>query len=339
MAQAKSDSGDHIHPRDALRAPGHEMPVMAPCEHIAGNEKMMRKAIDLQREWHGAFDLTCDCEDGAAVGAEREHALMVARLLNDTRSPAGRIGVRIHDVENPHWRNDITLLLGEAAAKIGYITIPKPESAADVARMIDVIETQAQRAGRVDPLPIHVLIETHGALAQAAAISALPQVEAIVFGLLDFVSAHHGALGFDAMRSPLQFEHPLLLRAKTEIVAAALTHGVVPVHNVSLTLRDEAAVRQDAFLARTRFGFLRMWSIHPAQIRPIVEAMRPDDAEVERAGRILLAAQRAAWGPIDHEGELHDRASYRHCWTVVQRAHAGGMQLAEDVENAFFRDR
>jgi citrate lyase subunit beta/citryl-CoA lyase len=82
-----------------------------------------------------------------------------------------------------------------------------------------------------------------------------------------------------------------------------------------------------------------MWSIHPAQIRPIVEAMRPDDAEVERAGRILLAAQRAAWGPIDHEGELHDRASYRHCWTVVQRAHAGGMQLAEDVENAFFRDR
>jgi citrate lyase subunit beta/citryl-CoA lyase len=138
------------------------------------------------------------------------------------------------------------------------------------------------------------------------------------------------------MRSPLQFEHPLLVRAKTEIVAAALANGVVPVHNVSLTLRDEAAVRQDAFLARTRFGFLRMWSIHPAQIRPIVEAMRPDDAEVDRAGRILLAAQRAAWGPIDHEGELHDRASYRHCWTVVQRAHAGGMQLAQEVANAFF---
>ena len=81
VAQANSDRGDHVHPRDALRAPGHEMPVIAPCEHIAGNEKMMRKAIDLQREWHGAFDLTCDCEDGAAVGAEREHALMVARLL------------------------------------------------------------------------------------------------------------------------------------------------------------------------------------------------------------------------------------------------------------------
>lgn len=336
VVQAHLPSGDRVHPRDALRAPGNEMPIIAPCDHIAGNEKMMRKAIELQREWHGAFDLTCDCEDGAAVGDEQAHALMVARLLNETQSPAGRIGVRIHDVENPHWRNDVALLLGEAAAKIGYITIPKPESAADVARMIDVIETHAQRAGRVAPLPIHVLVETHGALAHAAAISALPGVEALVFGLLDFVSAHHGALGFDAMRSPLQFEHPLLVRAKTDIVAAALAHGVVPVHNVSMTLRDEAAVNQDAILARTRFGFLRMWSIHPAQIRPIVEGMRPDDAEVERAGRILIAAQQASWGPIDHGGELHDRASYRHCWTVVQRAHAGGMTLAQDVVSAFF---
>ena len=60
---------------------------------------------------------------------------------------------------------------------------------------------------------------------------------------------------------------------------------------------------------------------------------------VRKAGFGAPAAQRAAWGPIDHEGELHDRASYRHCWTVVQRAHAGGMQLVKDVENAFFRDR
>jgi citrate lyase subunit beta/citryl-CoA lyase len=64
--------------------------------------------------------------------------------------------------------------------------------------------------------------------------------------------------------------------------------------------------------------------------------MRPDNAEVERAGRILIAAQKASWGPIDHGGELHDRASYRHCWTVAQRAHAGGMTLAQDVVNAFF---
>jgi hypothetical protein len=105
---------------------------------------------------------------------------------------------------------------------------------------------------------------------------------------------------------------------------------------VSLSLRDVASVGEDARIARERFGFLRMWSIHPMQIRPIVAAMGPSHAEVERAGRILLAAQAAGWGPIDDAGDLHDRASYRHCWTVLQRAHAAGMTLELALARAFF---
>jgi citrate lyase subunit beta/citryl-CoA lyase len=326
-----------VHPRDALHEPGRPLPVISPCEHIAGNEKMIRKAIALQHDLHGAFDLTCDCEDGAAVGAERAHALMVATVLNETGdSGSGRIGVRIHDVTHAHWRDDVDVLLGEAAARIAYVTLPKAEGVADAARMIDWIERRAQRAGRSAPLPVHVLIETHGALAQADRIAALPQVETLDFGLMDFVSAHHGALGFDAMRSPLQFEHPLLVAAKTRIVSAALAHGVVPVHNVSLSLRDVAAVRSDARIARERLGFLRMWSIHPMQVRPIIEAMSPSNGDVTRSGRILLGAQAAGWGPIDHDGDLHDRASYRHCWSVVRRAHAAGMTLEPAVARAFF---
>jgi hypothetical protein len=72
------------------------------------------------------------------------------------------------------------------------------------------------------------------------------------------------------------------------------------------------------------FGFLRMWSIHPRQIQPIVEAMRPDFAEVTEAAGILLAAQNADWGPISWEGKLHDRASYRYYWELLRRAHATG---------------
>lgn len=326
-----------VHPRDALHDSGRALPLIAPCEHIAGNEKMIVKAIALQRELRGAFDLTCDCEDGATVGAEREHAAMVARVLAATDAPAGRIGVRVHDVTHPHWRDDVEILLGGAGPRIAYLTLPKPEGVADVARMVDFIERRAALAGCAAP-PVHVLVETHGALEQARAISALPQVETLDFGVMDFVSAHHGALGFDAMRSPAQFEHPLLVRAKTELVAAALAHAVVPAHNVSLALRDPEAVRSDARIARERFGFLRMWSIHPSQIEPIVSAMSPTHAEVERAGRILLAAQAKDWGPIDFHGELHDRASYRHCWTVVRRAHAAGMSLEADAARAFFAD-
>ena len=322
------------HPSKVLFSGEKLLPAIAPCEHIAGNEKTIRKAMALQAELGGAFDLTCDCEDGATVGQEREHAAMVARLL--AGNLAGRVGVRVHDLSSAHWRHDVDVVVGEAGAQLAYVSLPKCTGASDVARMSDYVARRHAASGSAAPLPIHVLIETHGALREVDAIAGLPQVETIDFGLLDFVSAHHGALGFDAMRSPLQFEHPLLVRAKTQIVAAALAHGVVPAHNVSLSLRDEPATFADARRAREQFGFLRMWSIHPAQVRPIVEAMQPAHTEVAHAATILLAARAAGWGPIDHQGDLHDRASYRHCWTVLQRAHVARMAMPQAARHAFF---
>src|SRR5205085_1888186 len=82
--------------------------------------------------------------------------------------------------------------------------------------------------------------------------------------------------------------------------------GVVPAHNVSLDLKNPDNVFRDAWRARTEFGCLRMWSIHPAQIQPIVDAMKPDLREVADASAILVAAQRAHRGPLPYQGDLHD---------------------------------
>jgi citrate lyase subunit beta/citryl-CoA lyase len=133
-------------------------------------------------------------------------------------------------------------------------------------------------------IPVHVSDRNPGSIARGLAnCQQLPHVESIDFGLMDFVSAHHGAIPDSAMRSPGQFTHPLVVRAKCEIAAAALANGIVPAHNVTTELRDTAVVLEDARRARNDFGFLRMWSIHPAQIQPIVEAMRPDFAAVSEA--------------------------------------------------------
>jgi citrate lyase subunit beta/citryl-CoA lyase len=86
-------------------------------------------------------------------------------------------------------------------------------------------------------------------------------------------------------------------------------------------------VFDDARRARDRFGYLRMWSIHPGQIDPIVDAMRPAVPEVEKAQHIIHAAQDADWGPLRIDGELHDRASYRQAWSTLQRARAAGVPL------------
>ncbi|CAI09956.1 Malyl-CoA lyase or Citrate lyase, beta subunit [Aromatoleum aromaticum EbN1] len=324
------------HPADVLFAGEKPFPVLAAVDHYAGSEKLMRKALALQHEMGPVFDLTCDCEDGARTGAEAEHAEMVAEIVACADNRYGHVGARIHDVTHPHWQRDLEILITRAGSRLAFVTLPKVRGAADTRHQIETLRRLEATARTGREIPVHVLVETHGALREAWDIAALPGVESLDFGLMDFVSGHHGAIPGAAMKSPGQFTHPLVVRAKVEIAAAALANGVVPSHNVTTELKDLELIRHDAERARRQFGYLRMWSIHPNQIVPIIEAMRPDFSEVEEASGILAAAQEGGWGPIQHRGKLHDRASYRYYWELLQRAHSTGMVLPDEGMRRFF---
>jgi citrate lyase subunit beta/citryl-CoA lyase len=92
----------------------------------------------------------------------------------------------------------------------------------------------------------------------------------------------------------------------------------------------------DASRARNEFGFMRMWSIYPTQIQAIVDAMKPNYSEVTVASNILLAAQTAGWGPIQYDGELHDRATYRYFWEILQKAKLTRVEIPAEADTAFF---
>jgi len=324
------------HPKDILFAGEKPFPVLPVVDHYAGSEKLIKKALQWQQELGPIFDITCDCEDGAHAGAEREHAEMAASLIMSGDNRYNRVGARIHDVRHAHWRQDLEILVHQAGVRLPFLTLPKPCGVADVATQIDALRQIERQCGLGREIPVHVLIETHGALREVWQIAALPGVESLDFGLMDFVSGHHGAIPGEAMKSPGQFEHPLIARAKCEISAAALANGIVPSHNVTTELKDIAIIRDDALRARREFGYLRMWSIHPNQIAPIVDAMRPDFSEVQAAADILSAAQDKDWGPIQHHGKLHDRASYRYYWELLKRAEVTGMSIPDEVRGRFF---
>ncbi len=330
----------HPLPAEVLYSGSRPFPRLAACEHFAGNEKLLKKALQIQTEsllfGQPIFDITADCEDGAAAGQEREHATMIANLIQSDANRFGRIGVRIHDVRHPLWRDELNIIVGHAGHRVAYIVLPKAEFADDALTQIAALDDLRNHHGISREIPVHVLIETPGALHEVWEIARLPHVETLDFGLMDFVSGYHGAIPAAAMRSPGQFDHALVVRAKCEIAAAALGNGIVPSHNVTTEIRDPAVVREDARRARTELGFLRMWSIHPNQIQAIVEAMRPDFGEVSEAASILIAAQNADWGPVQHEGKLHDRASYRYYWELLQRAQSTGMDIAAEVRQRFF---
>ena len=148
---------------------------------------------------------------------------------------------------------------------------------------------------------------------------------------MDFVSAHAGAIPADGMGVVGQFSHPLVVRAKLEIASAAHAFGKVPSHCVVTEFSDGQAMLHAAQQAARLLGYTRMWSIHPSQIRPILEAFAPSEKDIDTASAILSAANRQNWAPISHAGQLHDRASYRHFWQVLQRAHSTGRPLPAEV--------
>ncbi|MGH6627126.1 MAG: CoA ester lyase, partial [Burkholderiaceae bacterium] len=53
------------------------------------------------------------------------------------------------------------------------------------------------------------------------------------------------------------------------------------------------------------------------------------------AAKIIAAAARSDWAPISFEGKLHDRASYRYFWQVLERAHQTGRALPPEVQGYF----
>jgi citrate lyase subunit beta/citryl-CoA lyase len=214
--------------------------------------------------------------------------------------------------------------------------VPKLANALDAAWAIDTIKTARLRHGVGHIVPVHGLIETHKAVQQVAEIAALPGLESLSFGLMDFVSEHRGAIPASAMSGQGQFSHPLVVRAKLEIAAACHAARITPSHCVVTEFKDKRLVSQCAERASRELGYTRMWSIHPDQIPLIIDAFAPVIAEVDDAVEILSAAQAAHWAPTSHRGVLHDRASYRHYWHVLERAWLTGQPLPTEIEQKFF---
>lgn len=319
-----------IHPAQVLLGAQGGALSLSVCDHYSGVEERMRKSLALQAEMMAefgrcVFDVTLDCEDGAAVGQEKAHARLVVSLANGA-VPGARVAVRVHAVDHPSFADDIALIAGEAGNRLCHIMLPKVESVDDVVQA----EKLLQRANHAD-VPLHVLIESPQAVHRAFEIAAHPRVQSISFGLMDFVSAHGGAIPSSAMGVQGQFTHPLVVRAKLEIAAACHAYGKVPSHCVVTEFKNPDAMQQAAHRAACEFGYTRMWSIHPAQIRPILQAFAPAEAEVALAARIVRAAADAQWAPISVDGVLHDRASYRYFWQVLERAAQTGCPLPSTV--------
>ena len=147
------------HPRDVLLGAQGGQIALPVCDHYCGVEVRMQKSLALQAELmqrYGTcvFDVTLDCEDGAPVGGEAEHAALVTELAL-AAAPDARVAVRVHPVDHPSFDADVAQIAGRAGHRLVHIMVPKVESVRDVERAAAALDAAGATA-----LPLQVLIES-----------------------------------------------------------------------------------------------------------------------------------------------------------------------------------
>jgi citrate lyase subunit beta / citryl-CoA lyase len=241
-----------------------------------------------------ADEVIVDLED-AVPPPEKEAARRLA-VTTLRRGPLGRTtALRVNDRSTPWWEDD---LRAAADSQPDVVVLPKVESPEDVAAAAELLP-----AG----IGLEAQIETARGLAEAERIAAAPRLEALVFGPADLAAS----LGVPVLTIGAgTSEYPL-----ARVVAAARASGLQAVDGPHARLGDDLGLVRSARRALD-LGYDGKWVIHPRQIEPVNLLFTPSPAEIERAGRLLAAAEGAA----RFEGELVDEASRRLAESLLRRA-------------------
>ena len=226
--------------------------------------------------------LSLDLEDSVPAEAKAQARASVAEFIaaENTRALAKAIIVRVNAPGTPWFDDDLHAVARDGVA---LLNLPKIESADDLLAAIRALE-RAEAANAVDmPLKLLVNIETPKGLANAAAIAAAhPRVAGLQLGLGDLFEP----LGID--RGDAANVHAVMFAVRM----AAAQADVFVLDGAYPDITDEAGFTAEAQRAR-RLGLIGKSCIHPRQVALANAAFSPGEAELERARRIVEAAQDA----------------------------------------------
>jgi citrate lyase subunit beta / citryl-CoA lyase len=236
------------------------------------NERALEKARELP-----ADALVFDLEDSVAPDAKVQ-----ARERVHTVSASGAYGertlaIRINGIGSEWHQAD---LVAVAAAAPDAIVVPKVGSAEDVLEVKNALE----RAGAPERTRIWAMLETPGAILNAAAIAASsPRLSVLVMGTNDLLN--------DLRAEAVPGRRPLLTSLSLCVLAARAA-GKEILDAVFNDVRD-----LDGFQAECRdgreLGFGGKSLIHPRQIDICNAVFSPSAEEIDHARRVIDAFEQA----------------------------------------------
>ena len=286
----------------------------------------------------GVDALFLDLEDAVAPAVKAESRGRIVDALNDTAGfAAPTVTVRVNDWTTPWTYADVIEVVSGAGDHIDALVLPKCTDAAQV-RALDLLLTQVEQAAGlpVGRIGLEVQIEDALGLLHVDAIAAAsPRLETLVFGPGDFMaSLGMGGLNVGAQPAgyPADAFHYVLMR----ILVAARAHGLQAIDGPFVAIRDADGFRQAAARSAA-LGYDGKWVLHPGQVADGNAAYTPDQADFERAERIMAAYVQAtsvgggARGAIVVDDEMVDEAGVKLAAAILARGRAARLAEGKDA--------
>lgn len=264
----------------------------------ASSERFVGKAHE-----RGAHAIILDLEDGVAPNEKDKARAALAAAVPAVGRNGAKVFVRINPTAERLAAD------AEAACRAGAfgLFVPKTQSVTALHRLAQLLDAVERETGRA-PTVLVPMLEDPGAVLDARTLAGGPRVFGLVCGSEDLATALGGVPTPEVLRLPKLLVH---MAAKA---AGVCSFGMLrSVADFSNTEDLGLAARE----ARD-FGFEGATCVHPGVVPVLNAAFAPEPEEVERAKRMVAAAETAfaaGQGAFVFEGKMVDEP-------VVARARA-----------------
>ncbi len=283
--------------RSILSVPGH-MP------------KMHAKAFG-----SGADGVMLDLEDSVPLEAKEDARQQVIATLKTAGEQAPRLSFRMNALDTPFGYRDLLEVVEAAGDRLETVVVPKVNHPGDihfVDRMLDGIELACTRQASVG---IEASIETAQGLDQVNKIArASHRIQSLVFGIADYaasVGARLVSLSGHGENEEAVYPGHRWHFAMSRIIMTAKARGIAASDAPDGYFKDISGLERSTVMA-SALGCDGKWAIHPTQVETINRVFTPSPEDIERAGKVLAAAEAArneGRGAVAVEGRMVDQAT------------------------------
>jgi citrate lyase subunit beta / citryl-CoA lyase len=228
---------------------------------------------------HSADGIILDLEDSVAPEKKDEARILVRNALRQINFYGAERMVRIN--QGQRGLEDLHFVIPH---NVNLVLLPKCESAEYIKQVENEIMGIKSKLNLKNHVFLMPIIESALGIENSFEIArGSENVVAVAIGLEDYTADLGVSRTAEGMES---------FYARTRLVVAAKAAGIQPIDSVFSDFTDMEALKQNVLVSKS-LGFEGMGCIHPRQIPIIKQGFAPDENEIEKSKKIVLAFEAA----------------------------------------------